>query len=155
LQLSGTNWYAGAALTLKALATEDEMPAKLTVIVYILICFEVGVLLLILPWTPYWDDNFFLYFITGKLQAQWLGEVLQSGYMRGAVNGLGILNIGAGLWEIYKFRESVRSFSSWETPSDDKTELPASETAAPPAAPLPDHRSPNAAPSSSETRGAG
>ena len=46
------------------------MPAKLTVIVYILFCFEVGVLLVILPWTLYWDDNFFLYFLSGKMHAQ-------------------------------------------------------------------------------------
>ena len=47
------------------------MSAKVTVIVYILICFEVGVLLAILPWTSYWDDNFFLYFLTGRA----IGEI--------------------------------------------------------------------------------
>jgi hypothetical protein len=43
------------------------MSAKVTAIIYILICFEVGILLVILPWTPYWDDNFFLNYITSKL----------------------------------------------------------------------------------------
>ena len=85
------------------------MSAKITVIVYILICFEVGFLLIILPWTQYWEDNFFLYFITGKLNASWLPTFLTSGYVRGAVSGLGVLNILAGLRDILKFRDSVRA----------------------------------------------
>jgi len=83
------------------------MSAKITVIVYILICFEVGALLLILPWSPYWEDNFFLHYITGKLNASWVPTFLTSGYVRGAVTGLGALNILAGLRDIFKFRESV------------------------------------------------
>src|SRR5262249_55844054 len=83
------------------------MSAKITVIVYILICFEVGTLLLILPWSPYWEDNFFLYYITSKLNASWVPTLLTSGYVRGAVTGLGALNILAGLRDILKFRESV------------------------------------------------
>jgi hypothetical protein len=42
------------------------MSAKLSVIVYILICLEVGLLLVILPWLPYWEENFFLDFIAGR-----------------------------------------------------------------------------------------
>lgn len=85
------------------------MSAKITVIVYILICFEVGILLMVLPWTQYWDDNFFLYFITGKLNAPWFPTFMTSGYVRGAVTGLGGLNILAGLRDIFKFRESVQA----------------------------------------------
>jgi hypothetical protein len=88
------------------------MSVKITVIVYILICFEVGILLLILPWTQFWDDNFFLYFITGKLNAAWLHGALTSGYVRGAVTGLGILNILAGLRDIVRFRESVEAIAA-------------------------------------------
>src|SRR5258706_5096928 len=95
------------------------MPAKLTVIVYILICFEVGVLLVILPWTLYWDDNFFLYFLSGKMHAQWLAELMHSGYVRGAVTALGAVNICAGLLEAYRFHESVRRFAAWESPSNE------------------------------------
>ena len=65
------------------------MSAKISVIVYILICFEIGILLLILPWTQFWDDNFFLFFLTGKLNATWLPDFLTSRYVRGAVSGLG------------------------------------------------------------------
>lgn len=85
----------------------QTLSAKITVIVYILICFEVGVMLLILPWTRYWDDNFFLYFVTGKLNSPGLFSFLTSGWVRGAVTGLGIINILAGLRDLFKFRESV------------------------------------------------
>ncbi len=83
------------------------MSAKITVIVYIVISFEIGILLLFLPWSPWWHDNFFLYFITGRLHAPWVGTFLTHKAVRGAVTGIGILNILAGLYEIFKFRESV------------------------------------------------
>jgi hypothetical protein len=106
------------------------MSAKVTVIVYILICFEVGVLLAILPWTSYWDDNFFLYFLSGKLNAPGLASFLQSGYARGAVTGLGILNILAGVRDIIKFRESVEALATLEaSPTELTTPVPLDSTA--------------------------
>lgn len=89
------------------------MSAKITVIVYILICFEVGILLIILPWYPtYWEDNLFLYFLTTKLHSQWVPAILTSPYVKGGVTGLGILNLIAGFADIIKFRESVEALSS-------------------------------------------
>ena len=92
--------------------------AKLTVIVYILICFEVGFMLVVLPWLPaYWDDNFFLYFITGKLNSPGLQSFLTSGWMKGLVTGLGLVNIAAGVWDIFKFRASVAALSGSPLPT--------------------------------------
>lgn len=94
------------------------MSAKISVIVYILICLEVGVLLAYLPWSPFWYENFFLSFLVHKLHANWLVPFLQSGYVKGAVSALGIVNILAGLRDIFKFRESVHQLSDLEnTPS--------------------------------------
>jgi hypothetical protein len=122
------------------------MSAKVTVIVYILICFEVGILLLILPWTQLWEDNFFLFFITNKLNAPWMPTFLTSGYVRGAVTGLGVLNILAGLRDIVKFRESVNALSiPGNAPSEDERENPV-EMAPAQTATLPDHRPPSAPP---------
>jgi hypothetical protein len=90
------------------------MSAKITVIVYILICFEVGILLLILPWYPstFWDENFFLYYVTDKLNAEWIPWLLTSGYAKGMVTGVGVLNIMAGLIDVFKFRESVAALTA-------------------------------------------
>ena len=113
--------------------------AKITVIVYILICFEVGIMLLILPWTRYWDDNFFLYFITGKLNSPGLFSFFTSGWMRGMVTGLGVINLLAGLRDIFRFRESVRLLAGSEASI-------ANETASPTNLDLPDHRPPSVPP---------
>jgi hypothetical protein len=93
---------------------QENMSAKLSVIVYILVCLEVGALLAILPWTSYWDENFFLDFVSGRLHAAWLAEVLQTGYVRGAVSALGLVNLLAGLRDILRFRESVGALENWE-----------------------------------------
>lgn len=123
------------------------MSAKLTVIVYILICFEIGLLLLILPWKPqYWDDNIFLYFITGKLNAPWLATALTSGVARGAVSGLGVLNILLGLRDLIKFRASVDQLQALGKPAPPTSAEHAVEPATPAA--LPDHQSPGLPPHS-------
>ncbi len=52
-----------------------------------LICLEAGVMLVFLPWSPYWDRNFFLQ------QFPELIPVLLSPFLRGAVTGLGLLDV--------------------------------------------------------------
>lgn len=122
------------------------MSAKITVIVYILICFEVGILLLILPWTQYWDDNVFLYFISGKLNAPWVPTFLTSSYVRGAVTGLGVLNVFAGLRDIFKFRESVRALVIIGEPHKEEVKASVVEAAAQSSIALPDQRPPRVPP---------
>ena len=68
-------------------------------------------MLLILPWTSYWYDNFFLYFITGKLNSPGLQAFITSGWIKGLVTGLGLVNILAGVWDIFKFRASVAALA--------------------------------------------
>jgi len=97
------------------------MSAKITVIVYILICFEVGILLLILPWIPeYWEENFFLYYVSGKFNSTWIPAIMTSGYVKGLVTGVGLLNILAGFRDLFKFRESVDALLSLGNGEPDK-----------------------------------
>jgi hypothetical protein len=56
--------------------------------------FEAGLLLIVLPWTVLWDRNYLLAAIP------WVHELAQSPYVRGAVSGLGLVNIGIGVSEI-------------------------------------------------------
>ena len=93
------------------------MSAKLTIVFFILICFEIGALLVILPWLDYpsWTENYLLIAAVDKLQYNWLATVIKSGYLRGAVTGLGLLNITLGLWEIINFKNTVRRFQTeWQ-----------------------------------------
>lgn len=129
------------------------MSAKITVVVYILISFEIGILLMIIPWKPYWDDNFFLYFITGKLHAAWMATFLKHKLVRGAVTGLGVLNILAGIYDIIKFRESARKLAALGDESAEASakeleekEVTNVESAASAAAAVSDHRPPGIPP---------
>jgi hypothetical protein len=66
--------------------------------VYVLFCIELGLVLVILPWmTGYW-------FSSGWLGPE-LRRVLQSGFVRGAVSGLGLLDIWLGVMEAVRYRD--------------------------------------------------
>jgi len=105
------------------------MSAKITVIVYIVISFEIGILLLLLPWSSWWHDNFFLYFISGKLHAPWVATFLTHKAVRGAVTGIGVLNILAGIYDIFTFRESVNKLMSLdEKPARESSSTESKET---------------------------
>ncbi len=109
------------------------MSAKVTVVIYILVTLEIGLLLLFLPWySHYWEENIFLYLLTEKLNASWLPSVITSGWVRGGVSGLGLFNILTGIREISNFRQSVaaldlrfgRSATSSTSPNEDHWETP-------------------------------
>ena len=89
------------------------MASKLTVIFYILLCLEAGVFLTLLPWwQPWgmgdWGDNFFLVMVAQKTGLVGLQRAVASGWVRGAVTGVGLLNLAMAFWEIFHFRETVR-----------------------------------------------
>lgn len=94
------------------------MSAKLTIVLFILICLEIGFLLVVLPWVPYpaWNDNYLLVFAADKMHWPWFATTMKSGYARGAVTGLGVLNIMLGVWEIIYFRRTARAFQmEWQS----------------------------------------
>src|SRR5215210_749313 len=89
------------------------MASRLTVIFYILLCLEAGVFLTLLPWwQPWgmgdWGDNFFLVMVAQKTGLVGLQRAVASGWVRGAVTGVGLLNLAMAFWEIFHFNETVR-----------------------------------------------
>lgn len=104
------------------------MSAKLSVIFYIILCLEIGLVLTLLPWIPQgtlglsdWGNNYFLLYAARKTGLQALQTVVASGWMRGAVTGVGLLNIGIAFWEIFHFRQTVRTLEqSSELPGKTK-----------------------------------
>ena len=105
------------------------MSVKLTIVFFILICFEIGILLLILPWvpSPSWNENYLLVLAADRMHSPWLALAMKSGYARGAVSGLGVLNIMLGVWEIINFKKTARTFQKeWES---EETESRLLETA--------------------------
>ncbi len=55
---------------------------------------EVGLLLIVLPWSGFWERNYFIYSLP------FLEPLFLSSYVRGAVTGIGLLNLVAGFGEM-------------------------------------------------------
>jgi hypothetical protein len=103
------------------------MSAKLSVIFYIILCFEIGIVLALLPWIPQgtlglsdWGNNYFLLYAARKSGMYALQTVVASGWVRGAVTGLGVLNLGMAFWEIFHFKQSVTALQQAGATSDKK-----------------------------------
>ncbi len=63
-------------------------------LVYIAFFLEVGLLLIVLPWSAFWDRNYFA--------SAWpeLRPLLTNNFLRGAVTGLGVVNLCAGFADL-------------------------------------------------------
>ena len=88
-----------------------------------------------------------------RRHAAWMATFLKHKLVRGAVSGLGVLNILAGIYDIIKFRESARKLASLgEEPAEapitepDEKEVNKVESAASAAAAVSDHRPPSIPP---------
>lgn len=64
---------------------------------------EAGLVLLIVPWSGLWERNAFL-----QLASNGVVDVIRSGWTRGAVSGVGLLLVAAGLAEAIAIRGPVR-----------------------------------------------
>ena len=94
------------------------MSSRLSVIFYIILCFEIGIVLTVLPWVPHgwlglsdWGNNYFLLLASRKVGFG-VQRFIASGWIRGAVSGIGILNLGMGVWELLNFRRTVRALDA-------------------------------------------
>ena len=102
------------------------MSAKLSVIFYIILCLEIGIFLTVAPWWPHgmwgisdWGNNYFLLYAARKTGSHGLQAVVASGWVRGAVSGIGLLNLGIAFWEIFNFKRTVVALQN-ETSSQKK-----------------------------------
>jgi hypothetical protein len=72
---------------------------RTSVFLFVLISAVAGVLLVILPWTPEWTDNYLL------LSFPWLRTLVSAGFFRGLCSGLGLLDIWIGFWEALHYHD--------------------------------------------------
>ena len=132
------------------------MSAKLSVIFYIILCLEIGIVLTLLPWIPQgtlglsdWGNNYFLLYAARKTGIHTLQTVVASGWVRGAVTGVGLLNIGIAFWEIFHFKQTVRALQESTEPSvTSQGNVVSSNTNAATATHLSDHERRNLSPDS-------
>ena len=73
---------------------------RLSLIIFVIFCIELGMLLTVLPWTRVWTDNSLL-----ASHPSWRAFV-QDDFVRGVVTGLGLVDIWIGIWEAVHYRES-------------------------------------------------
>jgi len=59
-----------------------------------------------------WGNNYFLLYAARKTGYQGLQTVVASGWVRGAVTGVGLLNLGIAFWEIFNFNQTVRALQA-------------------------------------------
>jgi hypothetical protein len=63
-------------------------------LLYVAFFIEVGLLLIVLPWSSFWERNYFALVIPA------IQPLLTNNFIRGAVSGLGVLNLLAGFAEL-------------------------------------------------------
>jgi hypothetical protein len=88
-EASGANRLSGVNLWLH----------RLLVLLFVFLCAGAGVLLVVVPWTPQWNDNYLL------LRWPGLRTFVSSGFVRGLCSGLGVLDIWIGFREAVHYRE--------------------------------------------------
>jgi len=89
------------------------MVERLTVIFFIVLCLLLGLNLVLLPWMSIgaigdWGDNYLLAFLTEKTGTPVIQQAISSTWVRGAVTGLGLVNLLIAFWEITHFQQSVQ-----------------------------------------------
>lgn len=75
---------------------------KAGAILYVFFCFEIGVFLFLFPWLEIWDQNYF-----SSFSPSW-SQLWNSAYFRGAVSGVGLIDIGISFAELFRLRRFAR-----------------------------------------------
>ncbi|MEP6924452.1 MAG: hypothetical protein ABI954_08290 [Pyrinomonadaceae bacterium] len=100
------------------------MSAKLTVTILIFLFLEAGIALILLPWfspfgvNDWWGENYLLVYASTKTGLPILRQAVASGWVRGAVTALGVLNLAIAFWEIANFNRAVRQLEGGDKQSD-------------------------------------
>ncbi len=74
---------------------------RLTSVLFIIFCFELGLFLLIYPWTDGWGDNYFASAIPGSIQTTWR-VFWNNPFVRGGISGLGVVNLWIAVAEVFR-----------------------------------------------------
>lgn len=74
---------------------------KMSAVLLITFCLEIGIFLAIFPWTEYWDRNYFATLLRWRVYWDNL-------YLRGAITGLGLVNLYISLSELFRLRRFSR-----------------------------------------------
>lgn len=74
---------------------------RLSSVLFIVFCFELGLFLLIYPWTDAWTENYLSLIAPARLQNEWR-TIWNNSYVRGGVSGMGLVNIWIAVAEVFR-----------------------------------------------------
>jgi len=75
---------------------------KMSSVLFITLCLEIGIFLVVFPWTPWWDSNFFSNLLPS------IHDYWDNMYLRGAISGLGFVNLYISLAEALRLRRFAK-----------------------------------------------
>ena len=81
--------------------SQEPLMNRWLAILYVVICFEMGVFLFLFPWIPLWSENFFM------AHYPWVASFAQNYYLRGGISGLGLIDVFLALHEVWRLRRSI------------------------------------------------
>ncbi len=84
---------------------------RLSSVLFIIFCFELGLFLLIYPWTDGWGDNYFAWALPGAVQTTW-HTFWNNSYVRGGISGLGVVNLWIAILEVFRLFSRNRQAGS-------------------------------------------
>ena len=77
---------------------------RLLAVAFILFCLEIGLFLVFVPWSDFWDYNSLLNYVHPGLRV-----IVLNNFFRGGVSGLGAIDILFGLYELKLLFKSFRT----------------------------------------------
>jgi hypothetical protein len=98
-------------------------------LLYVAFFLEVGLLLVVLPWSGFWERNYF------AMSWPALRELLTNNFVRGAVTGLGLVNLYAGfadLATVFAARPSTASARPERVDGREPRDIPIRDHRTPP-----------------------
>lgn len=90
------------------MSTPSSWTSKALALLFALFCVELGIFLIVFPWTEFWEHNYFSWISPDSPErlplAQWWYATWLSPAFRGAVSGLGAVNLWIGLQSVLRLR---------------------------------------------------
>jgi len=81
---------------------------RLGAVLFVVFCLTVGFFLLIFPWSVGWERNYF-----SVLIPEW-HQYWDNTYTRGAISGLGVVNLYIGFVEMFRLRRFSKQWTGDE-----------------------------------------
>ncbi len=74
---------------------------RISMVVFVVFCIELGLFIAVLPWISVWNSNSFVLTHPG------LRDFIGNNFVRGAISGIGIIDLWIGIWEAVHYRDPV------------------------------------------------